>query len=604
MACRTLAERVAAAARTGEPLVLSEPPEAVGESFAAHHWPGPVDGAALAEALTNLPEGAAPLVTIVGALVDGPVPLSFAEPATAVCFDRCLFTGPLWVNDARAHTLVVDRSVVVAVDAGRMHCEQFLMRSSLILGLLNLSAAVVGRAQFQGTAVLAEDDDHPNALAVDGNVLTSKRSLNFNRNFLAVGRSRFIGAHVGGQLNFRGARLLRNHLLDGDAPTDAVELLARHRATAAALRSRFGLVDPPESRTGFHDPSRTGDQGVENCLSLHEAVVERAVYLQEAVCIGRVNMSASRIARLRATGASFHAPEALAVDANNATVDRDFDVRGARLSGRIRINGGSVGQDVDCEDLQASSPGDGPVLSLEGAQVSGQLIWRNVKLPDSVRLNLSHATLGRLADDKASWPKGASVDLTGLSCSSVSFSGETDVKMRTAWLRENTPSYSPDAYQQLVSVARAQGREKSARTLAIASERDRRRRGGLDVVGRVGSWLLDVTVSYGYRSSRALALLGVVAALGWPVYRAAWHDRVIRHDERAITRCTEDTPCFSELVFSIDTVVPVLDLRQTDSWFISGEKATPYELFHYGQIGVGWVLTTAVVAGVGRRLQR
>jgi hypothetical protein len=635
-------ESLTDAAVLGQPLILSNSPTAFAPDFAVHPWVF-VDGDELGGALRALPRDAGPIVTVCGAAVRGPIALSWSTLNFVVRFERCLFTSPLWLNDATCKGVVLEDCAVAGVDARRLQCDTLRIRRSLIIGTLNLSAAALGRGEFGATAVIVEDKQCPNGVAVDANVISSLRSLTFNSGFLAVGRTRFIGAHIRGQLNLRDAYLLRDRFLDdlnwvrNDAPVnEALDVLRRHRLSSQRLIDRFALDGSPSNPTAFDDPPRDDGIGTLTCLSIHEATVERAVYLQKAICAGQVNLSAATIARLRAKDAVFARRGNLAVDANNLTVSRDFDLTGASLVGLFRMNGGIVGRDLDATDLDAfddlsSDPlvqinrtavtldtkfvgasvrtngGDArTVVSLAGSATAGSLVWRNVRLPNASRVDLSHTSLGRLDDDLESWPEGVSVELTGISCSRLSLDKPTTVEMRENWLSTRAATYSPDAYEQLGTIARSQGRESDARRLAIASERDRRRRGDLGFASRLWSLMLDVTVSYGYRASRALLILGLVTLISVPLYARAWDAGVIRHDDKQVGRCPLDAPCFTEFVFSLDTMIPVLDLNQTDNWHIEGtpNRRRWYEAFYLGQVAAGWLLTTAVVAGVARQLQR
>lgn len=634
--------RLTDAAVRGEPLVLSDSPVAFAPDFAMHPWVF-IDGDELGVALRALPAEAGPVVRISGAAVRGPVTLSWATLDFVVCFERCLFTNPVWLNDATCKGVILEDCAVPGVDARRLRCDTLRVRRSLIVGTLSLSAATLGRGEFRGTAVIAEDERRPNAVAVDANVMSSSRSVNLNSGFLAVGRTRFIGAHIAGQLNLRDSYLLRNRFIedlsyaaDTKPVQDALGVLRRSRASSERLKEAFDFDGDIPNPTAFDDPPRDDAVGMATCLSIHEAKVERAVYLQGAICAGQVNLSAATIARLRGKDAVFARRGGIAVDANNLTVARDFDIASASLVGLLRMDGGVVGRDFDATDVDAfddcstdpllrinrtfvtldakfgglsvrCAKGDArTVLSLAGSSTTGSLVWRDVHLPSDAHVDLSHASLGRLDDDVDSWPEGVSVDLTGIRCANLSLAKPTTVEMRENWLSDRASTYSPDAYEQIGSIARSQGREKDAQRLAIASERDRRRRGELGLASRSWSRLLDVTVSYGYRASRALVILAVVALIGVPVYARAWDTGVIRHDDKQVMRCPSDAPCFAGLVFSVDTMIPVLDLNQTDNWYIGGPFAARrwYEAFYLVQIAMGWVLTTAVVAGVARQLQR
>ena len=59
-------------------------------------------------------------------------------------------------------------------------------------------------------------------------------------------------------------------------------------------------------------------------------------------------------------------------------------------------------------------------------------------------------------------------------------------------------------------------------------------------------------------------------------------------------------PAFSPFVYSVDTVLPVVDLGERKAWIAQGVALTIQWLL----ICAGWILTTAVVAGVTNALNR
>jgi hypothetical protein len=63
-----------------------------------------------------------------------------------------------------------------------------------------------------------------------------------------------------------------------------------------------------------------------------------------------------------------------------------------------------------------------------------------------------------------------------------------------------------------------------------------------------------------------------------------------------------DRRCFDPVLMSIDVGVPVLDLGEQDRWFIDERHGTGYRVFEVTETLLGWALSTAVVAGVTRRV--
>ena len=101
---------------------------------------------------------------------------------------------------------------------------------------------------------------------------------------------------------------------------------------------------------------------------------------------------------------------------------------------------------------------------------------------------------------------------------------------------------------------------------------------------------LDFTVGYGYRVWLAAVWLcaflvaGTIVFTVWPAQPSG----------------TGHIPPFQPFVFSLNLLLPIVNLGQTDNWQAQGAL----RWFAWALILVGWGLTTAVAAGVTRVLNR
>jgi hypothetical protein len=171
--------------------------------------------------------------------------------------------------------------------------------------------------------------------------------------------------------------------------------------------------------------------------------------------------------------------------------------------------------------------------------------------------------------------------------------GQVSGRRRLDWLTRDPEGYSPRPYEQLAAVYRRAGRDQDARTVAIAKERARRRT--LGPAEQVWSVLLDGLVGYGYRTWMAgLWLLGFWLA-GWAVF-----DRAHAHHTLILAKPGEIRPSYHGAIYSLDTLLPVVDLRQQAVWTPHGGV----QWWASVSILAGWVLTTAVVAALTGLLKR
>ncbi len=71
--------------------------------------------------------------------------------------------------------------------------------------------------------------------------------------------------------------------------------------------------------------------------------------------------------------------------------------------------------------------------------------------------------------------------------------------------------------------------------------------------------------------------------------------------------CVDAHPCYQPFVFTLDALLPIVDLGQDDAWRVNGDagRLGPALLVAWWvYVIAGWTLTTAVIAGAGALLRR
>ncbi|MGW3138473.1 oxidoreductase [Streptomyces sp. NPDC001139] len=451
-----------------------------------------------------------------------------------------------------------------AVDADRVRREildedaggrPYLLRDSRVTGELRLDGAGIRRAvRFEGCRF-------------DGPVtLEGASTLAFELVDCVLPGLRASTAHVGGRLDLR-----RSTVGESDGSGSAVDLV--HADIAGGLRLDGAHLVAP-GRTAL-DGGGLGTRGGVFCED--GFVAEGEVSLPGAELAGGVWMRGARITVGDPERFAFHGD---ALKASTVRLSHGF-----RADGRVRLRGVRVEDLVSFNDAELL--GSGSSLMCVGMQV-GALDLRFARRPaGSVNLRTAHAA--RVQDDPSTWP--LSLGLDGLT---YEWLGETagtrreDVANRLAWLRRQ-PVYAPQPYEQLASHYRRSGHEDEARRVLLV--RERCRRATLGPAGRLWGWLLDGVVGYGYRPWLAGLWLALLTLLGSLVFDA--HTPVPN-------KPGEGGP-FNPVVYTLDLLVPVggLGMRGDWHWAEAGVQALAY-----GLVGVGWILTTAVVAGVTRTLSR
>jgi hypothetical protein len=167
------------------------------------------------------------------------------------------------------------------------------------------------------------------------------------------------------------------------------------------------------------------------------------------------------------------------------------------------------------------------------------------------------------------------------------------VAARLGWLARDEEGYVPQPYEQLAACYRRAGQDDDARKVAIAKQR--RRRQTLNRPGKAWNSLLRWTVGYGYRTWQAgLWLLGLLA-VGAVVFASAYPDAM------ALAKKPDDPlPAFQPWVYSLDVLLPVVNLHQEEFWIPEGVA----RWWAWFSILAGWLLTTVVIAALSGLLKR
>lgn len=286
-------------------------------------------------------------------------------------------------------------------------------------------------------------------------------------------------------------------------------------------------------------------------------------------------------------------PRGPALVLDNATASTLNFSEGFTADGAVRLRGARVSDSLTFAGavLNAAPGGDGTALAVPLMQVADFDI--TCARPPSGTVDLRGAQVSRLRDNEHSWPQV--VELDGFVYGSIEAverrearSRRQAVGYRVDWIRRS-PGYSPQPYEQLARWYRTAGHDDDARRALLAKQRHRRRT--LRPVARVWGHLLDVAVGYGYRPWQAGIWLLALTLLGNMAFRTRSPTPV---------KAGEGAP-FQSLVYTLDLLIPIGGLGQRTAWYWSTGSL---QWLAYLLIASGWVLTTAVIAGVTRALQK
>lgn len=468
-------------------------------------------------------------IRIKGARIVEPLNLSFCTVPHPLRFEATRFEVPLVVSNAHLPALCVTDCSLPNLLADGIRVDHDLEAiSSKINGPASLAGARIGGRFNCWDATFA---DEYNALDVgsaeiDGDVLLGGSKV--------TGTVNFSGAKIGGQLECANATFGRLY----------------------ALRVEIG-----------------GD------IRLNHGFSNNLVTLSGAKIGGQLDCWGATLNRL---------------EAFSAEIDGDVKLGGGfSANGGVMLDGAKIGGQLDCRDATLNSGSGKFALRAARAEI-GAFIFQDVRVTGGV--DLSRASATSLDDDLGSWGAehqlGSWRDvkpllLEGFSYALFARDAEWRSKIRCQWL-ERTSGFQQGAWQQLIDVYRAQGRDGEATRTAIAMHNDRRRRANLPWYRREGRRALGIVLGHGYQPWLAgLWAIAIIAAFAL----------VVAHWSPMFAPETKDvTGSPQPIAYATDTFLPIVDLGQSGDWMPTGWV----RWVEWSVILLGWSLTTLFVAGFTR----
>jgi sRNA-binding regulator protein Hfq len=463
--------------------------------------------------------------------------------------------------------------------------------------------------------------------------------------FRAQGEVRLLGARIGGTLSCIGGQFINKEAQALSADRLKVEgnvhfengfrAQGEVRLSGARIGGQFSCV-----RGHFLNEGGTA-------LNADGAIVEGPVFLRNGFkAEGEVRLIGAKVGgQLSCIDGQFANEGGIALNGDGMTVNGNvFLTTQFRAEGEVRLIGARIGGNLECQGghfLNSSGyalnadgllvegallirkvPDVDGLVSLVGATIKGYLVWAELLSARAATLDLRSAQVRTLLDDSGSWPSAGRLLLDGLVYDEVHENSPTDARSRIEWLRRQPEEpFRPQPYEQLAAVLHKSGHEEHAKRILIAKNQDRAR---LTKLTRTEWWWYSVfgpLIGYGYRPWRALRLILLFLILGCIFFEVGFRTDVIApaevsayvtHDPGETRTLSRDYPRFNSFVYSVDTFVPLVDLRQAEYWLPNANRGPEmltsrwfkvcgggllyvYLVLH---IGFGWVLTTLLVIGL------
>lgn len=517
---------------------------------------------------------------------------------------------PTEADPARVVRAAFLRFLILGGEPGcRPHEKGVLVRGAWISDVLDLEACRVFRD-------IGLNDCHFEAAPV-------LRAAIINRLFLDGSRLPGLQAE---RLEARGGIYLRGAEVEGGINLDQARLGGNLECDGAAVRNRGGYA------------------------LLARSLEVRNLLLRGATLRGGASLSGATLdADLDAAGAVIAAFENTALDAAEITSHGSVLLRNAQIAGEVRLTGSAIAGDLDCSGTAVENEGSAAIEASRIVLKGAFFLRREARLGGT--LALTGASIGTIHDEAACWPKAG--DLLLNRCRYGAFiDAPVDAGSRLDWLARQTPErwgedFWPQPYEQLASVFREMGHGEDASSVLVIKERLQRRarrarrenkawRGVLFVADGI----LGITLGYGRRPLFALVWLTFFWLAGVAIFANAERQGAVMPNSAVVLRAPEWTlcgvergenrqlvasgnsqglaepgqnqlacfrqrweassyPAFSPWMYSLDTLLPVLDMGQRSFWRPNPSKPGGRIAinYFYFQSVVGWALSLLAVAG-------
>lgn len=329
-----------------------------------------------------------------------------------------------------------------------------------------------------------------------------------------------------------------------------------------------------------------------------------------------------------------------AVRLSRATIAGSLDLTGALLTVAPRDGGdprpAASASETDASEADAceghAREDDACALDASLARVGDRLVLRElVKLKGCV--SLSGAQVGMLSDDKSYWLECANtLKLDDFRYGRLNRDW-LDWRAGSMWL-SRLHRYSAQPYLELARVERLMGRTRDARRLNIErhkarlnTERDnarlsrqrpaswpRRAVRTLNSLTRFADRALGLLTGWGYARWRlapiwAMMLLVALTLFHWAgshnLMRPS-HPPLLLSDPPESARCTSEYPCFEFGTYSLDVILPVVELNQRDNWYADSRTARGQAIAITTVVLtlLGWAFATLLAASFTNVLKR
>jgi hypothetical protein len=418
----------------------------------------------------------------------------------------------------------------------------------------------------------------------------------------------------------RGIQLLGAKFI-GALDLDFVKVPFRIRILHSAFGGPINLMyaEIPELNL---NGSRTGT------IRAAEVIVPGTIWLGNGFhADGEVDLLRAKIgAELNCGGGEFINPGGFALMAGGIHASDVLLRKGFIAKGEVDLVRANLSDDLICDHGTFMNP-SGNAINADGIIATEIMLRRGFKAEGVVKLqranvagnidlvggsftelDLRQASASMLRDGEEGWPPQGKLYLDGFVYHGIA-EGPADAVTRARWLALQ-PDFVRQPYEQMAKVFSAVGDDVDSRKILIEMEDQNRIRGSMNdqkwywrQPAKLWSWILRVTIGYGYAPWRALYWSLGIVVLGATLFRKGKQAGVIV----PVTDKAETHYPFSAFWYSLDAFLPIVNLRQNEHWVPRPTTSSrwfgiKYDLFLRRYLWIhtllGWTLTTLFAAGV------
>ncbi|WP_327307639.1 membrane-associated oxidoreductase [Streptomyces sp. NBC_01298] len=324
------------------------------------------------------------------------------------------------------------------------------------------------------------------------------------------------------------------------------------------------------------------EEGQEATLQFNHADIGTDVIAMELTVHGQTRINGATVGgQINFDDARLLAPGGTALHAEILNVGTDLRAMRLEARGRVNLTGSRIPGQLNLAYARLINPGG--VALRASSCVAGEVWLRNCPtIQGGVNLRRSQFDMLHIAPE--TWP--GEIRIAGLAYRALS--PHVPAEQRLPVLEREESGYVPYAYEQLATAYRTAGDEAAARTVLLAKLRRHRRT--LPRIARFWGLLQDGTVGYGFRPLRAAGWLLALLITGSLAYGL--------HPPRELKQ--GEAPEFNPVFYTLDLMVPIISFGQEAPYAPDGW----YQWLSYLLIVTGWILATTTAAGVSRSLQR